>query len=149
MLEKFIGLLTLEFELHTSITKLAELLYISIEAGPVIAIANEFQFFVLTEIASKNMIMIILENIYIEITSKWYIDSTIKMKKTFGVHRPSAICRNVFCSSKVTRKSQTNILVQCVEINNCSCVKRKEKKDSSLYEGCKLFLSEDWFEFID
>jgi len=70
------------------------------------------------------------------------------MKKTVRVHRPSAICRDVFCSSKVTRKSQTNVLVQCVEINDYSCAKRKEKKDSSLYGGCKLFLSQDWFEVV-
>jgi len=41
---------------------------------------------VLTEVASKNMIMIILENIYMEITSKWYINSAIKTEKTIEVH---------------------------------------------------------------
>ena len=55
---------------HTSDTELAELLYISIEAGPGISIANEFQCFVLTKMSSKNVIMIILENICIEITSR-------------------------------------------------------------------------------
>jgi len=70
LLERSIGLLTLEFELYTSSIELAKLLYISIEARPGIAIANEFQFFVLTEITSKNMIMIILENTCIEITSR-------------------------------------------------------------------------------
>jgi len=27
-------------------------------------------------------------------------------------------------------------------------VKGRKEEDSSLYEGCKLFLSEDWFEVV-
>ena len=41
---------------------------------------------VLTEVASKNVIMIILEDIYMEITSKWYINPAIKIEKTIEVH---------------------------------------------------------------
>jgi len=38
--------------------------------------------------------------------------------------------------------------VQSVQINNYSCIKRRGKKNSSLYEDYKLFLSEDWFEVV-
>ena len=65
---------------------------------------NEFQCFILTKVANKNMIMIILENVYAEITSKQYIDSVIEIKKTIGVYRPLAICKDVFCSDWIIRK---------------------------------------------
>ena len=67
--------------------------------------ANEFQCSVLTKMSSKNVIMIILENICVEITSRYYIDYIIKKKKTIRVCRPSAICRDVFYSNWVTRES--------------------------------------------
>jgi len=44
----------------------------------------------------------------VKITSKWYIDSVIKMEKTVGVHRTLAICEDVFCS---TKESQKDVLV--------------------------------------
>ena len=92
--------------------------------------------------------IVILENMCVEITSKWYIDSVIKVKKTIGICRPSAICRNMFCSNWVTRKGWKDVSVQNVQINNYSCVKKGKKKNSNLYKGYKLFLSEDWFEVI-
>ena len=138
----------LRFGSHTSNIELAELLYISIKARPGITMANEFQYFILIKVASKNVIVIIPENTYAEITSRQYIDSAIETKKTIEVYRPSAICRDVFCSSKVTQKCQMNILVQSVEINNCSYVKRREKKNCSLYRGHKLFLSKGWFKVV-
>ena len=73
--------------------------------------AKKFQYFVLTEVTSKNIIVIILENIYTDITSKWYVNFSIKIKKTDRVYRPLAIYKNVFCSGPFTRKSQTNVLV--------------------------------------
>jgi len=33
--------------------------------------------------SSKNVIIIILEDMYVEITSRWYIDSVIKKKKCY------------------------------------------------------------------
>ena len=41
--------------------------------------------------SGKNIIMIILENMYVEITNKWYIDFVVKKKKTIWICRPSAI----------------------------------------------------------
>ena len=35
-----------------------------------------------------------------------------------------------------------------VDCNNCSCVKRRKKKNCSSYRGCKLFLSKDRFEVV-
>ena len=84
MLEIFVRLVTLWFRSHTSNIRLTELLYISVEAELEISVADKFQYFFLTEVASKNVIMIILENIYVEITSRWYIDSVIKIEKTIG-----------------------------------------------------------------
>jgi len=83
-----------------------------------------------------------------EVISRWYIDFIIKMEKTIWVYRLLAICEDVFCSSWVTRKSWKNVSVQNVKINNCSYMKRRKEKDSSLYRGCKLFLSEDGFEVV-
>jgi len=54
----------------------------------------------------------------------------------------------MFCSSKIIKNCQTNVSVQNIEINNSSCIERREKKDCSLYRGCKLFFSEDWFEAV-
>jgi len=70
------------------------------------------------------------------------------MKKIVGVHKLSAICRNMFCSSWITRKSQKDVLVQSVKINNCSCVKGRKEENSSLYGNHKLFLSKNWFEVV-
>jgi len=67
---------------HTSDIRLAELLYISIKTRLGISVANEFQCFVLTKMFSKNMIMIILENMCVEVTSRWYINSVVKKKET-------------------------------------------------------------------
>jgi len=60
------------------------------------------------------MIMIILENAYTEIISRWYIDSVVKEKKTIWVLRLSVIYEDVTAW---------------------------KEEDSSLYEGHKLFLS--------
>ena len=57
------------------------------------------------------MIIVILENMCVEITSRWYIDSVIKVEKTVRVYRLSAICRDVFCSNWVTEESQKDVLV--------------------------------------
>ena len=35
-----------------------------------------------------------------------------------------------------------------VQIHNCSCTERREKKDSSSYRGYKLFLSKDRLEVV-
>jgi len=35
-----------------------------------------------------------------------------------------------------------------VQIHDCSCVEKREKKDGSSYRGCKLFLSEDGLEVV-
>ena len=110
--------------------------------------ANKFQCFILTKVASKNIIVIILENIYAEITSKWYVDFAINMKKIVRIHKLSAIYRDMFRNSRVTRKSQTNILVQDVKINNYNCAKKRKKKDCSFYRDYKLFLSKDGFEVV-
>ena len=92
--------------------------------------------------------MIVLENIYVEVTSRQYINSVVKEKQTIWIHKPPAICRGVFCRNWVTRKSQKDVSMQSVQIYNCSCTERREKKDSSLYGGYKLFLSEDRLEVV-
>ena len=92
--------------------------------------------------------MIILENICIKITSRWYINSVLMTEKTVGVYRPSATCEDMFCSNWITKKSQKDISVQSVQINNYNCVKERKEKDSHLYRSHKLLLSEDWFEVV-
>ena len=46
------------------------------------------------------------------------------------------------------RGSQKDVPVQDVQIYNCSCAERRKEEDSNSYEGCKLFLSKDWFEVV-
>ena len=70
LLEKSTELMILRFGSHTSNIELVELLYISIEARLKITMANEFQYFILIKVASKNVIVIIPENTYAEITSR-------------------------------------------------------------------------------
>ena len=38
--------------------------------------------------------------------------------------------------------------MQSIQINNCSCTKKRKEKDSSSYRDYKFFLSKDWFEVI-
>ena len=92
--------------------------------------------------------MIILENTYAEITNGWYIDFIIRKEKTVEVYGPLATCEDVFCNNWVTRKSQKNVLVQDVHINNYSCMKGRKEEDGSLYRDCKLLLNEDQFEVV-
>ena len=109
---------------------------------------NQFQCFVLTIMSSKDMIMIILENMCIEITSRWYIYSVVKEKKTIWIYRPLAICEDIFCKIWVTKESLKNVLVQGIQINYYSCTERREEEDSNLYRGHKLLLSKNWFEVV-
>ena len=97
-------------ELHTSDTELVELLYISTETEPEIFMANQFQYFVLTIMSSKNVIIIILEDVCTKITSRWYINSIAKEEKTIQIYKPLAICRDVFCSNWVTSDVPTYYL---------------------------------------
>ena len=85
---------------------------------------------------------------YVKITGRWFIDFVIKKEKTIVIYRLLAIYRNVFYSNLVTRESQKNVPVWSVQINNYSCTKRRKKQDSSLYRGCKLFLSKYQFEVV-
>jgi len=59
---KDLKLVTLRFKLHTSNIGIAKLLYISVKARLRITVMNKFQYFVLTIVASKNIIIIILED---------------------------------------------------------------------------------------
>ena len=70
LFERSIGLVTLWLESHTSDTGLTELLYISIETRPGVSVVNQFQCFVLTKMSSKDVIIIILENICVEVASR-------------------------------------------------------------------------------
>ena len=70
LFERSVGLVILWLRLYTSNTGLAELLYISTEARLGISVANKFQYFVLTKVSSKDVIMLILENVCVKITSR-------------------------------------------------------------------------------
>ena len=105
LLKRYIRLVMLWFKSYTNDTGLVELLYISIETRSRISEMNKFQYFVLTKVASKNIVMIILENMCVEITSRWYIDFVVKEKKTTWICRPLAIYRDMFYHNWVTRES--------------------------------------------
>jgi len=70
LFERSIGLVMLWLGSHTSDTGLAELLYISTEARPGVSVADQFQYFVLTKMSGKDVIMIVLENMCMEVTSR-------------------------------------------------------------------------------
>jgi len=84
----------------------------------------------LTITSSKNMVMIILENICVEITSGWYIDSVVKEEKTIWICRLLAIYRNVFCSNWVTRESQRNVFFYLLMIVS-SFIRRKVMRNQT------------------
>ena len=92
--------------------------------------------------------MIILENTCAEVASKQYINSIVKEEQTVWVRRPLAICRGMFCNNWITKESQEDVLMQDVQIHDCSCVERRKKKNDSLYRSYKLFLSEDGLEVV-
>ena len=70
------------------------------------------------------------------------------MEKTVEVYRPLAIYKDVFCNSWIIRKGWKDVLLQSVQINHCSYIKKRKEKNSSLYKDHKLFLSEDWYEAV-
>jgi len=61
--------------------------------------------------SGKDMIMIVLENTCVKITSRWYINSVVKEEKTVWVCKLLAICRNVFCHNWITKESQKDVLM--------------------------------------
>jgi len=61
--------------------------------------------------SSKNVIMIILKNICVEVTSRWYIDFVAKEEETVWVHRLPVFCKDVFCSNWVTREGYKDVLM--------------------------------------
>jgi len=70
LFEKSVGLVMLWLRLYTNDTGFIKLLYISTEVRPGISVTNEFQCFVLIIVSRKNVVMIILENVCAEITSR-------------------------------------------------------------------------------
>ena len=92
--------------------------------------------------------MIILENTCAEVTSRQYINSVVKEEQTVWVCRLPAICESVFCNNWITKESQEDVLMQDIQIYDCSCAERREKKNDSLYRSYKLFLSEDGLEVV-
>ena len=56
--------------------------------------------------SGKDVIMIVLENACVEVTSRWYINSVVKEEQTIWVCKLLAICGDVFCSNWVTGESQ-------------------------------------------
>ena len=70
------------------------------------------------------------------------------MEKTVEVYRPLAIYKDVFCNSWIIRKGWKDVLLQSIQINDCSYMKKRKEKNSSLYKDHKLFLSEDWYEAV-
>jgi len=89
--------------------------------------------------SGKDVIMIILENVCVEVTSRWYINSVVKKKKTIWVCRPPAICRDVFVTigslggakkisqCRVSRSTTVTVqregkrrMVACMEAASCS-----------------------------
>ena len=70
MLEKSVGLITLGLELYTSDIGFIEFLYIQRDVGLGIFMTDEFQHIVLPTVISKNMIIIILEYLDIEVINR-------------------------------------------------------------------------------
>ena len=61
--------------------------------------------------SGKNVIMIVLKNTCVKVTSRWYINSVVKKELTVWIRKLPAICRGVFCSNWVTRESQEDVLM--------------------------------------
>jgi len=61
--------------------------------------------------SGKDAIMIVLENAYAEVTSKWYINSVVKKEKTIWIYRLLAFYGDVFCSNWVTKEGYKDILM--------------------------------------
>jgi len=70
LLEESVGLITLGLGSYTSDTRFIKFLYIQIDIGLGISMIDEFQYFVLPRVISKNMVMVILEYLDIEVISK-------------------------------------------------------------------------------
>ena len=53
------------------------------------------------------------------------------MEKTVRVCRLVVFSRVVFCSNRIIRKCQTNVLLKGIEINNCSYMKKRQTETVS------------------
>jgi len=82
LLKRSIRLVILELESYANNTEFTEFLYIQVDVGLSIFIIDKFQYFILSKVTSKDVVIVILEYLGVEVISGWHIDSVIKKKKT-------------------------------------------------------------------
>lgn len=69
MLEKSTRLVMLKLGSYANNTKFIEFLYIQVDVGLSVSIINEFQYFILPKVTSKNVVMVILEYLGVKVIS--------------------------------------------------------------------------------
>jgi hypothetical protein len=72
--------------LHTGDTGFAEVLDLGPKIRPGILATNKFKGFILTEVARKDVIMLVLEDVDTKVVGIRYIDSVIKLEVASSVH---------------------------------------------------------------
>ena len=109
----------LKLKSYANNTEFAEFLYIQVNVGLSVSIMDKFQYFILSKVTSKDVVIVILEYLGIKVISGWHIYSVIKKKKT---RRVSQLM--IFGISKVFCKCGSDIKMEFVEIKNYSYMDR-------------------------
>lgn len=125
-------------------TEFIEFLYIQVDVGLSVSIINEFQYFILPKVTSKNVVMVILEYLGVKVISGQHIDSVIKKKKTKKVNQLIIFrISKVFYSKSVFCKCRSDVKVEFVEIKNCSYMDRRRDQNGCSKEYYQLFISKN------
>jgi hypothetical protein len=72
--------------LHTGDAGFAEVLDLGLKIGPGILMTNKFEGFILTKVARKDVIMLVLEDTDTKVVGIRYIDSAVKSEVAHSVH---------------------------------------------------------------
>jgi len=78
---------SIRFGSYTSNVRLIGVLNIYVYREPYIFIVDKLQYFILSEMFYKNMIMVVLKNMCIKVICKWYMDSIVYKQKSGYIWR--------------------------------------------------------------
>ena len=96
-----IWLMALGLGLHAGNTRLAKVLDIGVDLGPSVVMSDKFQGLILSEMARKGMVMLVLHDFEPEVVDIGNVNAIIQSKETIGSDSPTT-----FRAGKMSRSDQ-------------------------------------------
>ena len=116
---------------HTGIAGFAECYDIRADLRPSVLTMDQLQGLVLTKVARKHVIMLVLHDSEVEVVGVRNIDAVVKLKESVRSDGPSSFrFRKVIRDRGVERKGSQDIGVKGVEIEYGGCAKGRSEEVS-------------------